>query len=312
MTKYSRRTFGKIALAAAPLARGSAAINSTFGGVRIGICSFSFRGFKLDDIVSQMMAVSIGELELESLFVEPAANTLPGALADAPAGGRGALSPEQRNALRRWRLSVPLDEFQAVRKKFGDSGINIYAYNIPFNDTFTEEEIDRVFQMAAALGVRIVNAVTTLRLAPRLVAPSAKYQMRVGFHPTGGGGRGAAPNPDAIGAPESWRKVVALAPNFGVNPDLGALATGVPDPLAFLREMHDRLTTIHTHERRTEAPAGPAKFGEGNMPIREILLMIRKEKYTFVPMIERTSHPDGTANVDDLRASVEYCKGVLL
>ncbi len=68
---HSRRTFGKLALAAYPLARGFAAVNSTFSGVRLGIGSYSFRGFGLDDVVSQVAAIPWGELELESWFVEP-------------------------------------------------------------------------------------------------------------------------------------------------------------------------------------------------------------------------------------------------
>ena len=59
-----------------------------------------------------------------------------------------------RDDLRKWRLTVPLDEIRAVRKKFDDAGINLCAFNLSFNDSFTDEEIDRGFDMAKALGVR--------------------------------------------------------------------------------------------------------------------------------------------------------------
>lgn len=114
--------------------------------------------------------------------------------------------------------------------------------------------------------------VTPLSGAERLVAPSAKYKMRVGFHPSGN-----VQDPNSIGSGDSWRKVIALAPKFGVN----------PDPLAFLREMHDRVTTLHTHDRRTQAPPACVPFGQGQMPIKEILPTIGNEKFTFVPMPER-------------------------
>jgi sugar phosphate isomerase/epimerase len=294
---HSRRTFGKFALAAYPLARGIAAVNSTFSGVKLGVGSYSFRGFGLDDVVSQVAAIPWGEVELESWFVEPGVS----------AAGRGGMNPEQREALRKWRLTAPLDELSAIRKKFVDKGIHIYAYNIPINDSFTDAEIDRVFKMTQALGADILNVVTTLSVAPRLVAPSAQYKMRVGFHPSGN-----VQNPDAIGTGDSWRKVIALAPNFGVNPDLGQCANWGPDPLAFVREMHERLTTLHTHDRRTDAPPGYAPFGQGQMPIKEILTMIKKEKYSFVPMVERI-YPltPGMDNVTELRNSLEYCKSVL-
>ena len=298
---FSRRTFSKLGLATLPASRSFAAsgpINSVFNGVRLGIGSYSFRGFKLDDIVTGLTAVPLGELELESWFVEPGVS----------AAGRGGLNPEQREALRQWRLTASVDELRSVKKKFEDAGIHIYAYNIPVDDSFTDAEVDRIFPMAQALGVEIVNAVATLPVAERLVAPSAKYKMRVGFHPSGGNPQ----NPNSIGSGDSWRKVIALAPNFGVNPDLGQCANWGPDPLAFLREMRDRLTTLHTHDRRTQPPPAYVPFGQGQMPIKEILLMIQKEKFAFVPMLERI-YPlaAGMDNIAELRNSLDYCKTVL-
>jgi len=111
---HTRRTFGKLALASLPslpLTRAFAATNSVFGVVRLGIGSYSFRGFKLDDIVTGVAAVPLGELELESWFVEPGVST----------AGRGGMAPEQREALRQWRLgATSLDELRAVKKKFDD------------------------------------------------------------------------------------------------------------------------------------------------------------------------------------------------
>lgn len=285
----TRRTFGKLSLAALPVARGLAAISSVFNGVRLGIGSYSFRGFELDDILTALVAVPLGTLELESWFVEPGVSK----------AGRGGMTPDAREALRQWRLNASLDDVRAIKKKFDNAGIDIYAYNIPIDDSFSDAEIDRVFQMTQTLGPRILNVVTTLPVAPRLIAPSAKYQMRVGFHPSGN-----LQNPNAIGTADSWRKVIALAPNFGVNPDLGGRANWGPDTLAFLREMKDRLTTLHTHDQ--------APFGEGQAPVKEILLMIKNEKMTFVPIVERiyrlTPEMD---NVAELRKLVGYCRSVL-
>jgi len=295
MTLTTRRTFGKFGLAALPGLGGvrnlaaAAPLQSVFSGVRLGIGSYSFRGFKLDDIVAGLVAVPIGELELESWFVEPGVST----------AGRGGMNPEQREALRQWRLSGPLDDIRAVKKKCDDAGIHIYAYNIPVDDSFTEPEIDRVFQMAQTMGVGILNVVTTLPVAERLIAPSAKYKMRVGFHPSGN-----LQNPNSIGTGDSWRKVIAFAPNFGVCPDLSGRANWGADPLAFLREMKDRLTTLHTHDQ--------APFGQGQAPVKEILLMVKQEKFTFVPIIERiyrlTPEMD---NVAELKKLVGYCRDVL-
>ena len=44
-----------------------------------------------------------------------------------------------------------MDEFKAVRRKFDDAGIELYAYNYSMRDDFTDDEIDRGFQMTRAL-----------------------------------------------------------------------------------------------------------------------------------------------------------------
>src|SRR5277367_1379559 len=90
---YSRRDLGKIALAAVPLARTYAAINSKFYGVQIGAITYSFNSIASDPeaIIKAMVEVGLGETELMSNHCE--------ALAGAPAipsfgrggggGGRG-------------------------------------------------------------------------------------------------------------------------------------------------------------------------------------------------------------------------------
>src|ERR1700735_4331933 len=90
---YTRRDLGKIALAAVPLARVFAAVNSKFGGVQIGAITYSFNSIASDPeaIVKGMAEIGLGEAELMSNHCE--------ALAGAPAmpsfgrggggGGRG-------------------------------------------------------------------------------------------------------------------------------------------------------------------------------------------------------------------------------
>jgi sugar phosphate isomerase/epimerase len=289
---HSRREFGKLALAAIPAAsalRAAPELPSVFRGVRLGIGSYSFREFALDDIIAALPQVPLGTLELESRFVEPGMMS----------AGRGGLPPDKREALRQWRLGASVDDLRAVKKRFDDAGIHVYAYNIPVEASFTGEEVDRLFPMAQALGAELINVVTTLPQAERLIAPAAKYKMRVGFHPTSG-----PRNENYIGTSDSWRKIIAMSPNFGVCPDLAGRENWGPDPLAFLREMGDRLTALHTHDT--------VPFGQGQAPVREILQMIQNEKMKFVPVIERIYplKPE-MDKVTEIRSLVEYCRNAL-
>src|ERR1051325_11425209 len=61
---YTRRDFGRIAIAAVPIATAFAAkINSKFGGVQIGAITYSFRGTNdLDAIVKMLVDSGVGEV----------------------------------------------------------------------------------------------------------------------------------------------------------------------------------------------------------------------------------------------------------
>src|SRR5262245_66181098 len=120
------------------IAQGSARINSKVNGVRIGIQSYSFRGLSLDEAIKAMAGIGIGECELFSGHVEPRIGPPPGARPpQGPTGaGSGELTPEMREAMReaarkrqeetrKWRLSVALEHFTDLRKKFDAAGLKL-------------------------------------------------------------------------------------------------------------------------------------------------------------------------------------------
>ena len=99
--------------------------------------------------------------------------------------GRGASAEERqkaREALRRWRLDTPLDHFRGIRKQFESAGLSIAAYNYSPGADFTDEEIDRGFEIAKALGAGFITSSTTLAVAKRIVPFAAKHKMAVAMH----------------------------------------------------------------------------------------------------------------------------------
>src|SRR4051812_42415983 len=89
---YSRRDFGKLALAGLPMTLALrnldafAAINSKFNGVQIGAITYSFRTIpSADDIIKAYVAIGLGEMELMSNHAE----MLAGAPVPAASAGRG-------------------------------------------------------------------------------------------------------------------------------------------------------------------------------------------------------------------------------
>jgi len=107
---FSRRDFGRTALAALPLAAAVAA-DSKIDGVQLGAISYSFRqvpNLDVDEIVRILSRIGLGEVELMSNHAE-----------------RAAGAPAQRQELRGWRTSVSMDRFRPVRQKFTDAGIEL-------------------------------------------------------------------------------------------------------------------------------------------------------------------------------------------
>src|SRR2546422_10976133 len=151
-----RREFLKTfaaALAAPSLLPVGRRIDSVVNGVRLGTITYSFRDLPrtagvpdaVDVMIKALTECGIGEIELFCPHIEP---VFP--------GGRGAEAQRSREQLRQWRLSTPAQHFKDVRKRFVDAGISLFAYTVNFRNDFTDEELDKTFEQAKALGVRII------------------------------------------------------------------------------------------------------------------------------------------------------------
>jgi sugar phosphate isomerase/epimerase len=328
---YTRREFSKTVLLASPALRflqsGKAPrVNSTIRGVRMGLQSacFTFSGMALDDIVATMVKVGLAEIDVMSEHVENylgapgvqlpgtgrpgpwvargAANTTGGAGASnqaaPPAAPRGAgrgMDPAVRQALRDWRLGVSLDRYRAVAKKFTDAGLTFYSYNLSFNDSYTDEEIEKGLEMTKALGTRIITASSPLTVLPRVAPLAERHGVIVALH-------------NHTNGPDDFASAMALGKNMWVNLDVGHFFASGHDPIAYLKEHHARITNLHVKDRQKNQ-GREMPFGQGDTPLKEVLLLVRKEKYDFPVCIEYVG-PDGP--VAELTRCFDYCKSVLV
>lgn len=283
---YTRRDFGKIALAALP-ASGLLAqkkINSTIGGVLIGAQSYSFREKPLDGVIQAMTEIGLGECELFSPHIEP----------------KGV----SREDLRKWRLSLPTEEMKAVRKKFDDAGINLYALNLSFNDSFTDEEIDHGFDIAMALRVRVITASSTLTSAKRIAPWAEKHNVIVAFH-----GHSDVNDPNQFAKPEAFERALAMSPNFAINLDIGHFVAANYDPVDFIKTYHKHILVLHLKDRkRNEGLNMP--WGQGDTPIKQVLQLLKKEKYPMRALIEY-EYRGASDSITEVKKCFEYCKEAL-
>jgi sugar phosphate isomerase/epimerase len=305
---YTRRDFAKIAAACLPLSlplsvalAQSAKINSVVGGVQLGTQTYSFRDRPLDGVINAMVEIGLGECELYSPHVEPKAP--PAQPGQSPADAAAARKA-YRDSLRNWRLTVPLDELQAVRKKFNDAGIGVYAYNLSLTDDFTDEEMDRGFVMSKALGVNVITASSTLTAAKRIAPFAEKHQMTVAFH-----GHSDIRDPNQFAKPESFAAAMAMSKRFSINLDIGHFTAANYDAVDFIKANHDRILVLHLKDRKRDQGAN-VPFGQGDTPIKEVLQLLKKEKYPIRAYIEYEYRGADDAVVE-VKKCYQYCKDAL-
>ncbi|MGA2984624.1 MAG: sugar phosphate isomerase/epimerase [Terriglobia bacterium] len=293
MTFISRRDAGKLLLAGCAGAlvpagklRGATRINSVIRGVQIGAQSYSFRDRPLDACIEAFQAVGLGECELFEGHVDP-----PG------------LKGEE---LKKWRLEAPLSTFKEIRKKFDDAGILLYAYNYSFRKDFSDEEIERGFQMAQAMGVKYITASSNVSVAPRVDKYAQKYKIMVGFH-----GHDQTSNPDEFSTPDTFARAMNGASRYiGVNLDIGHFTAAGGDPVAYITEHHAKIVTLHLKDRKKNH-GDNLPFGEGETPIVPVLHLLRDKGWKIPANIEYEYGKPGMDTVAEVKKCFEYCKKAL-
>lgn len=285
---YSRRQFGKSI--AAGLAAGptfAQAPDTKVRRVELGVQSYSFRDLPLDAAISAMRQIGIGECELYMGHVEP--QHLSG------------------SALREWRLTTPLTYFEQIRNKFSRAGIELSAYSLNFRDSFSDEELDRGFQMTKALGTDIITTSTTLTCAERLKPLAQNYNVRVAMH-----GHDETSKPNEFATPESFARALAMTPLFYINLDIGHFTAAGYDPISYINEHHSRILMLHIKDRRkNHGPNVP--FGQGDTPIRQVLLLLKAKYYPIPANIEYEYNDEqpGLNTIAEVKRCFDYCESIL-
>jgi sugar phosphate isomerase/epimerase len=334
--RYSRRDFGKIALAAGTAATLSAAKpNSHFGGVHIGVITYSFRDLpgSAEEVLKYCVDCGFDGVELM--------NTVAESYAGAPAprgrgqggggrpgrgpggggggGGRPALTPEQQEAMKKaaeemkqWRLSVSMDKYKAFRKMYEDAGVKIYAFKLPPTMSMSDQEYEYIWNVAETLGANHVTMElpTDDALLQRVGEYAAKRKLRIAFHTHGQGG--SAGFEKALGASKYTALNLDVGHYYGVNGE---------SPVPVIEKYHERIASLHLKDRKgpKSAPEGRpgaggpnVPWGQGETPLKEVLQLMKKQKYRFPGSIEyEYNTPEGSDVLSEIKKCVRFCKDAL-
>ena len=311
---YSRRDFGKLALAgvaASWLPVPVAAMNVR--GVKIGLITGSLNPLPentgrdpIDVIIEQVKALGVVDVELVTVFPQGAPQVVNGGrFGQAPA----EVTPEYtktRQALREWRIALPLDRYRDVRARFDKAGLNLFSYVQTIDDHMTDPEIDAVFRQLQALKVPMFTTnQTRVGMGPRIAPFAEKYGIKAAWHP-----HANIQDPNEVATPESMEKLLGMSKAFVINLDIGHYTAGNNDAVAFLRKHHDRITHLHVKDRKREN--GPnVQLGTGDTPIKECAALIRDNKWPISLIVEREYRDAPGTPVEQTRWQLNYLKSLL-
>ena len=224
------------------------------------------------------------------------------------------MTPEERavlntavEELRAWRLSASMDGFKSFRKKYADAGVAIDIVKFDSVDAMVDDELDYMFQSAKALGARFITCEPPLSTTKRIGSFAEKHKLIVGYH-----GHAAVERPEAFAAPKSWETAMSYSKYNGANIDIGHFTVGNGySPAEFIKKHHKRISNIRVKDRKkNQGPNMP--WGEGDTPIREILQLMKREKYDFMATLEMEHPiPEGSDVMTELAKCIQYCKDVL-
>jgi sugar phosphate isomerase/epimerase len=280
----TRREFTSgLAVAAAGVATRAAAQGkpkpSVFGGVQVGVQSYTFRAFDIDRMIAAMTSVGLNSVELWN----------------------GHLDPTKASEA----------DFRTVRGKFDAAGIKVSAYCANFPTDATDDHLERAFRGAGLLGTDVMTSSLEKPILDRVDERCRRYKVRLGLHNHYLGDSWFKGDKAAnFEGPDDFLKALEGRSEYlAINLDVGHFYAAGHDPVAFFRDHHRRIVSLHIKDRDRDAERTYRRFGEGQTPIAEVLGLARTVRFPYAANIEyELEEKDPTEGV---RRSFDYIKRVL-
>jgi sugar phosphate isomerase/epimerase len=207
-----------------------------------------------------------------------------------------------REELRKWRETVSLDVFHRVRDQFAKAKISLSAYNISIQDSFSEIELERAFEMAKALGAPLITSSSNIKTVSRIAPVAEQHRMVVGMH------NHSRIDPNEFATAASLSDALQQGKYIAVNLDVGHFTATNEDAVAFLKQHHARIVTLHIKDRKRDQ--GPhVEMGAGDAPNAEVLKLVRDNQWA-IPMNLEYEYRGGDT-VEEVRKMLDYCKRAL-
>ncbi|HPE74447.1 MAG TPA: sugar phosphate isomerase/epimerase [Draconibacterium sp.] len=194
------------------------------------------------------------------------------------------------------------EEIAAFHAKLKAAGVTGYAVGPIYMKT--EEEIDKAFEYAKRVGVKLIVGVPNVELLPYVDKKVKEYDFNYAIHLHG---------PDIKIYPDAedvWNHVKDLDPRIGMCLDIGHDTRNGKDPVADLKKYHTRVFDMHIKDVTGTTKLGYSlEIGRGVIDFPALVKMLRKVGYTGVCSLEHEKDMDNPFM--GIAESIGYFRGVI-
>jgi len=176
-------------------------------------------------------------------------------------------------------LTATDDDIKAFHAKC--ASYNVTGYGVGPIYMRSEAEINRSFDYAKRVGVKLVVGVPNYELLPYVDKKVKEYGFHYAIHLHG---PDMALFPDAT---DVWEHTKNLDPRIGMCLDIGHNLRNGCDPAADLEKYHKRVFDVHIKDVTDSTKEGRnIEFGRGKIDFPAFIRMMRKVKYTGMCSLE--------------------------
>jgi sugar phosphate isomerase/epimerase len=288
--------------------------NSKINGVQLGLTTYCYRGIShsLEEVLQYVLTSGVNSLEMRSVLEEglgipqaPGRGARGAALSDAEKAERAKAAAEIREAQRKWRLSLPMQKYADIRKMYNDAGVDIHiAKFVPSG--WSDEEIDYAYNAAKALGAYGITDEFTDEASQRLGKFAEKHNSLAIYHTHGQFGQPGFDIDKYLGYSKANRLNLDIGHYFG--------STGL-HPNNIIEKYHHLIPSIHVKDKtgpKNAQPNANRPFGQGETPIADVLLLIKKEKWPINVDLELEYEiPKDSDPIKEVTKCIEYMRNIL-
>lgn len=267
-------------------ARGSKIPPSVVGGIQVGVQSFTFRTFDFTRMIAALRSVGISSLEL---------------------WGDGKAHPLHP-------MNQTEADFKKVKGQLDEAGIAVSAYCTNFPNTANAEYMDRAFTGCGILGTKVLTTSCEKPVLDLLDQAAQKHKVKVGLHNHWNGDGWfvrSKKDPKAnFESPEDWAEAFQGRSEWlAINFDMGHFSASGRDAIAYFKENHRRIVSVHLKDRGDDAEHRDKPFGQGASRVADFCKAMKEVRFGYAANLEYEM--DETDPTEGVRQSFAYVKKAL-